>query len=73
MREYDLNQIKKKIPSEEDRHILRNYKETMMAVGGNQKMTVQEVVMAMQLKSMEQKETQTEQRLDDYVSGQHSV
>ena len=73
MREYDLNQIKKKIPSEEDRQILRNYKETMMAVGGNQKMTVQEVVMAMQLKSMEQKETQTEYRLDDYVSGQNSV
>ena len=73
MREYDLNQIKKKIPSEEDRQILRNYKETMMAAGGNLKMTVSEVVMAMQLKSMEQKETQTEYRLDDYVSGQNSV
>ena len=73
MREYDFNQIKKKIPSEEDRQILRNYKETMMAAGGNQKMTVSEVVMAMQLKSMEQKETQTEYRLDDYVSGQNSV
>jgi len=34
MKEYDLNVIKRKLPSEEDRQILRNYKETMMHASG---------------------------------------
>lgn len=38
LKEYDLNMTRKKIPSEEDRHILRAYKQTMMH-SGDQKLS----------------------------------
>jgi len=38
LKEYDLNMTRKKIPSEEDRHILRAYKQMMMH-SGDQKLS----------------------------------